>query len=346
MRIRSPRLCRLVTLAALAACGGRASTEPSPTGNVAIASKLATVAVAVATAGEGHSFLDNFLPCPRRGVIDYRNSPRGRLATFSGCDAGDGIVIDGSAELRWTSAGGDRTRIPEIEIVGGLHVRDAAGSVTDIAAATISGITFTAASDPFVPPSVDRFQYASARVVIGGQSATPSEVAAPSRIFRPSLTIDAIGAVPIDALSDVDLRRLAYHGAMELVGILFNETTETQRGDHTHTLPCGTIRVTVDRVRNLPILDVAWNNCDVGEGLFISGMFTVDWTTIDLNTGALSMGVVGPVTFGGGMPRTTLTRLDWSLTGVSSLPANARITMQIADGTRQRTFVADLVLDD
>jgi hypothetical protein len=314
--------------------------------NDAIASKLATVAVGVATAGEGHSFFDNFLPCPRRGVIDYRNSPTGRLATFTGCDAGDGIVIDGSAELRWTSAGADRSRLSTIEIVGPLQIRDETGAVTTVSGATISNISFSAATDPFAPPSVDRFQHTRAHVVVNGESAAPNELGDPSRVFRPSLTIDALGTGSVESLNAVDMKRLAYHGALRLVGTLFNETLETQRGDHTHAMPCGTTRVTVDRVRNLPTLDMSWNNCDMGDGLFVSGTFTVDWTTFDVQTGALTMRLVGSATFGGGIPKTTVTRLEWSLTGIGSFPANARIAMQASDGARQGTFTANLVLDD
>jgi hypothetical protein len=335
---------RVTVIFCIIGCG--TSTEPPASGNVAIASKLATVAVAVATAGEGHSFLDNFLPCPRRGVIDYRNSPNGRLATFSGCDAGDGIVIDGSAELRWTSAGADRSRISTIEIVGPLQVSEAGGGATTVNTATISNISFSAASDPFVPPSVERFQYTSARVVVNGESATPNELANPTRIFKPALTIDALGPGTIASLSAVDMKRLAYHGALRLVATLFNETLETQRGDHTHSLPCGTMQVTVDRVRNLPVLNMNWNSCDIGDGLFISGVFTVDWAAFDPNAGVLTMRLVGSATFGGGVPRTTVTQLDWSLSGISSFPANARMAMTVLDGTRQGSFLANLVLDD
>ncbi len=50
---------------------------------------------------------------------------------------------------------------------------------------------------------------------------------------------------------------------------------------------------------------------------------------------------------GGGVPRTALTRLEWMLTGVSSFPANARISgRMVAENGEQRTFSFDLVLDD
>ena len=79
--------------------GGPATGSAPET--VLVASKLAVLAVAVATGPEGRSFFDNFLACPRRGVVNYHNTAAGRRATFSGCNVGDGVTINGTAELRW-----------------------------------------------------------------------------------------------------------------------------------------------------------------------------------------------------------------------------------------------------
>jgi hypothetical protein len=106
------------------------------------------------------------------------------------------------------------------------------------------------------------------------------------------------------------------------------------------------MQVTVDRARNLPVLNMNWNNCDLGDGLFVSGVFSVDWSAFDPNGGTLAMRLTGSATFGGGIPRTTVSQLDWTLSGVSSFPANARITMTASDGSRQGSFLANLVLDD
>jgi hypothetical protein len=182
--------------------------------------------------------------------------------------------------------------------------------------------------------------------MLRGESFTPSDEASPARVFHPTLTIDALGSATIDQLTDADIKRLAYHGALVLAATLFNETLETQRGDHTHTLGCGTTRVTIDRARNLPVLDTDWSACDVGGGMLISGTFTLGWNTFDAATGALSMRLSGSSTFGGGLPRVTVSRVDWTLTGISSFPANAHLTMQISDGTRQRNLSVDLILDD
>lgn len=339
-----PRLAATLLTAFVVGCGDASSTAPLTPGNISVASKLATVAVAVATGREGVAFFDNFLPCPRRGVIDYRNSDHGRFATFSGCDVGDGIVIDGTTEIRWTTPGADRTHIATIDIPGPLHVTTVGGAPLDVGGITISNIAFSATPNPALP-SVDRFLYASARVTIAGETFTPNMLADPARVFVIGLSLDALPSVPVDALTDADMKRLAYHAAIGLTSLLFNETEEIQRGNHTHTLDCGTMRVTVDPAKNLPTLDMNWNACDVGQGMIISGTFTVDWTQIDFQSGAIAMRVVGSMTVGGGLPRTTVTRLDWSLSGIQSYPANAHMTMQIV-GDKQRSFSVNLVLDD
>lgn len=58
------------------------------------------------------------------------------------------------------------------------------------------------------------------------------------------------------------------------------------------------------------------------------------------------MAVSGSFTVDGGLPRVTLPRLEWTVSGVSSLPANARISGIITTATEQRTFSFNLVLDD
>src|SRR5262247_1937199 len=123
---RTPsRLARALCVLAIAACRG--SSEPEPTladiTRQLVASKTAIAALAVAISPQGHSFFDNFLSCPRRGVIDYHNIPGGRRATFAGCDLGDGVVIDGAADVRWTRTSEDPATTRSVSIAGDLLVR-------------------------------------------------------------------------------------------------------------------------------------------------------------------------------------------------------------------------------
>ena len=67
----------------------------------------------VAFAREGGGPFDNFLPCVRRGVINYSNTEADRRATFSSCDLGDGIIVHGISELEL--AGVERSTENRIE---------------------------------------------------------------------------------------------------------------------------------------------------------------------------------------------------------------------------------------
>lgn len=344
-----PTLILIPLLLLAAACGGAPSlTGPQPGTPQLAASKLAILAVGAATAPQGRSFFDNFLPCPRRGVIDYRNTPLGRQVTFSGCDAGDGVVVDGSAELRWTQAGGDRERIERIEVVGPLTVRvgEAASTLQSI---TITGIAFRQPSSESNELVVERLITSDVRVVSAGTVAMLDERATPAAVFRPAITADAIPnpGGSLDALTDADLKRIAYHGAMALAGILFNETLEIQRGAHEHVEPCGTMQVTPIVATNLPLLQMSWNACDMRLGIFESGNFSAQWLEMSQQSGRLSMRVQGALTLGGGVPTVTLDRLDWTVSNLAAgFPATIRIAGTLVRGAQQRSYVFDLVVDD
>ena len=88
-------------VALLSGCDGSGPVDPTAeTEHTLVASKLATLAVAIAIGPQGRGFLDNFIPCPRRGVVDYRNTSSGRSATVTGCDLGDGVTVEDGYVVR------------------------------------------------------------------------------------------------------------------------------------------------------------------------------------------------------------------------------------------------------
>ena len=336
----------VVALLGLAtACRGDGEVAAPQPVSALVASKLAVLAVGVATAPQGRSFFDNFLPCARRGVIDYRNTPRGRQATFSGCDAGDGVVVDGTAEVRWTGPGGNRDRIESIELIGPLYVRPTDGrSVLDqVDRIEVRGITF---ADPQYP-SVESLATDVVRVTVAGVTTPIDARARPDLIFHPSLAIDAIPnpGNSLAELTEADLKRIAYHGALAIARTLFNETLEIQRGAHTHTEPCGTMRVTPDAA-NLPRLDMTWTACDARHGLLVGGTFSTRWSEFAPQAGRMAMVVDGALTLGGGVPMVTLSRLEWAVSGLGSFPATIRIAGRLVSGAQQRTYAFDVLVDD
>ena len=89
-------------LTVLAACGGPDSQPqtPSPQMIERLASRISVMSLVVAVAREGGGAFDNFIPCVRRGAINYHNTEAGRHATFNDCDLGDGISVHGGGELK------------------------------------------------------------------------------------------------------------------------------------------------------------------------------------------------------------------------------------------------------
>jgi hypothetical protein len=349
--VRTAFRSALAALALPALLLGACSEGGDPTGPVdraraeLVGSKLGVLAVAVATGPQGRSFFDNFLPCPRRGVVDYSNTAAGRRATFSGCALGDGVTVDGSAELRWTTASGDRRQVRRIEVVGSLDVAVEGGEPVRVERLVVEGISF---ADP-ARPAVEGVDAGALRVTLLGTTVGVDERGAPRRLFQPEgLTIDAIPnpSNSLAALTEADLKRIAYHGALTLTEVLFNETLEIQRGEHSHQTACGTLGVVPDAARQRPRLSYAWTACPLGGGMFVEGAFAQEWTELDPRTGRLAMVVQGRTMLGGGVPRVTLDRLEWSLSGASSFPANARISGRLVAGSQERAFSFDLVLDD
>jgi hypothetical protein len=325
----------------LGACGGDTAgpvQAPGPT-----ASKVAVLAIAVATGDEGRAFFDNFIPCPRRGVIDYTNTPAGRRATFSGCDAGDGVVVDGDAEVRWVEAG-NRERIARIEVGGVLRVRTGDGGEVTVNELTVTGVSFASSTEP----SVLNLVTDPVRVTALGATTPLDPRASPANVFAPAgRSMDAIPnpSGSLDALTDVDLKAIAYGAAMRLASLLFDETLESQRGEHDHQLPCGRVHVIPDPSTRLVRIENTWTSCDLESGIFVGGTFTQRWAEFDGPSGRLSMVIEGQPALGGNVPRIVLSRYEWSVTALPT-PGMTRFSGRLVAGGRERTFSFDVRTDD
>jgi hypothetical protein len=328
-------------LAFVTACNGSSS---APDGAPSLVhSKVAVLAIAVATGGEGHAFFDNFITCPRRGVIDYINTPVGRLGTFSGCDAGDGVIVDGTAEVRWVN-GGDRSRIARVEVIGTLRVRGPDGAEVVVDRLSASGVSFTSPTEP----AVSNLIVAPVRVSASGTTSSLDARAHPSNVFP--ATGRGIDAIPnpagtLDVLTEADLKSIAFGNGMRLARLLFDETLESQRGQHEHQLPCGTIRVSPEPTTQLVRIENAWSACDLGGGIIVSGAFTQRWTVFDGAGGRLAMVIEGQPVLGGNVPRVALSRLEWSITALAS-PGAVRISGKLVTAFGERTFAFEVVTDD
>jgi len=296
-----------------------------------VASRLSVMTLAVAISREGRGAFDNYLPAVRRGVINYYNTPAGRHATFSRCNLGDGVVIDGEGELKWVGAGlsGDRNTITKIVWEGTLKAVIDEVAAVQINDFIIDPLAFTV-NDKIDPAefafaagdTLDQMQLDSLTVSLQGEIFTVTDGTLPAQVFE--TTGMSTNSIPnpdnsLSVLTEADVKRIAYHGAMILVRFLVNETLEVGRGDHTHELDCGTSAVTV-KADNTPHIDNTWNQCDIGLGLFIDGTFSLDWENLDYNSGTLPMVVEGDLRIGGGIPVIVIKRLEWTLIGANDLP--------------------------
>ena len=352
---RSLGMLASLVVALLTGCGDDNDSAAGPNGGSPpetslIASKLAVLAVAVATGPEGRSFFDNFLACPRRGVVNYHNTAAGRRATLSGCNVGDGMTVDGTVELRWVgpNLSLDRYRLTRLELSGPLTVSVEGGGTAEVDAMRVEGIGFRAPANED-EPAVNRLVLESLRVTVLGTTVGVDARGNPERVFQPTLDLNTI-ANPTNSLAvltQADLKRIAYDAAMTLAGILVDELLEVQRGPHTHTTPCGTVRVTPDAARMTTHLDFTWTACRLPGGLVLDGTFTQDVAPGTDLRDRLAMVVAGQFTIGGGVPRTALTRLEWAVSGLRSLPADAAIQGTLtAAGGQQRPFAFTVTVDD
>ena len=260
-------------------------------------------------------------------------------AVISSCDVGDGVTVDGSAEIRWTGSGLSpaRNQITTIELDGNLAVEVESTGTLDVNRMRVEGVR--------LPEPLD---LSALRITLFGESYPVDERGSPERLLEPELNI---GSIPnpsnsLDVLTEPDMKRIAYHLGVGLAELLFAESLEAQRGEHTHETECGRVHVRPDPATQAVRLQNTFNTCALEGGLFVDGSFTQEWAQIDLQDGVLGIVVQGSFTVGGGVPALTLIRMEWTISNVAELPANARISGMIATEAGERPFSFQLTLDD
>ena len=316
-----------------------------------LGSRLSVMTLAIAFADDGHGFFDNFLLCVRRGVINYSNTEAGRRATFSSCDLGDGIIVHGRGALklagleRFTENRIERITISRIIWDGELTALIDGETEVQIKKFEIASVGMQL--NHGAESISDRLQLDSLTVTLLGETTKVDNETLISQLFDTS-AMD-INSVPnpsksLSALTESDMKRLAYDQAPFLLSFLVNEAIESQRGNHTHEYPCGTSVVTHNLENQTTRIDNTWNNCDfASSGLFMDGAFSLEG---DLDEELLTIKIDGALTIGGGIPKITINRLEWSIEGAKPLPAQARISGKIYGEVDKRTFSFDLIIDD
>lgn len=60
----------------------------------------------------------------------------------------------------------------------------------------------------------------------------------------------------------------------------------------------------------------------------------------------MAMLVEGAMTLGGGLPRVTLSRMEWVISGSGSLPETVTVSGRLVRGSEERTFSFQVLVDD
>lgn len=330
-------------MAAGAGCGNDGPSAPivfGPGGGQVMATKLAALAVAIATGSEGGGPLDNFIGCTRRGVIDYTNIPAGRRASVAECNLGDSVVVDGDLEVRWVS-GGDRTRIGRLELVGPFTVR-VADTVRTVSTAVVNNVAFAGG----LPPSLGTARLDQMRVTVFDSTFTPDARGGEQRVFGPfGLTLNSIPGTTgtPSSLAEEDARRIAFQLGSLFLAIVLDESG---RPPHTHALGCGTIDVAPDPATDENIAHFQLSACDFGRELLVSGDFTMDLADATVTPDGATYVLEGPMTLGGGVARTMLSGFVWSIAIPGGLPGDATITLTLVDGQNRWEYNYTIPLDD
>ena len=349
----------ILAIAFVASCGDAAGPNYGPltaAQAVRVAPRLAVMTFVVAIGSEGRSFFDNFLPCLNRGALSYVNTNTGRRAWFRGCDLGTGVVIDGNGEMEWAADAPGPDREPFC-VFGSPSRCDAGFRWSGTLAITLDD-TLTVRLDAYevrdvvVTFGVDSVQLQSLDVLIAGEVIPMNDPGLAAELFDTSgRTLDAIpnASQSVAALSDADLHRLAYQGIADLASFLLNETSESARGDHVHTLACGTSSVTYD-AQQLPTITSSWNACLVG-GLLYDGNFTMNWGRFDITSStfdAIRLDVSGTLTVGGAVPRVRISSLEVLMRNADGGGPDGSLGVTLAlNGTGgSRSLAVTLLVDD
>jgi hypothetical protein len=319
------------------------------------------MSLAVAAAPQGRGFFDNFLPCVRRGVVVYRNTSLGRAVTFHGCDLGEGIVVNGSGELRWAGSGletmrgetfcrfDSRSCPPDLVWTGSLSF-DVEGSESgQLDGFRIENLTMEEGGGVF-PDFVDAetfdLGFISMTVRIDDAGVEVDDRALPSKLFDTSGL--ALSSIPnssgaLASLTENDLRRIAFEVLMDMASFLLDETIDP-RGPHEHALPCGVFRVDPGD-QEPPVIEADLRECDLA-GIIQDGLFRFQWEELGDDGG--TMIVEGEFELGGGVPRVELERARWivQIQGPGDQLEQIHVHGELEGPSDIRAFDYTLMVDD
>lgn len=338
----------------LAACEGTPPLiEPLPPVLAnRVAPRLATMAYIVAVADQGRGFFDNFFPCMRGGALRSVDSPEGRRVGFIGCNLGDSIVVSGEGNIVWVGPGLADTRglfCPS----GDPPVCEDAFRFEGNLTITVDGQTYdvaTFAASAIVPAardSNDLPRLRSLAATLEGTFVELTDSTLRDRYFDTSgFTVDSRpnAGQSLSALEVPDLARLSWSLANILAWTQLDETLESARGNHAHTLGCGTFQVTYN-AQQLPTIAYDFTGCNLA-GVIVQGDFTAVWGEFNPDGGVIRLDLSGGFVLGGAVPKVSVTTLTWRAANIVPLPGTAVLSLQLSGPGGPVTWTVNAPVDD
>lgn len=317
-----------------------------------VAPRLATMAYIVAVADQGRGFWDNFFPCMRGGALRSVDSPEGRRVGFIGCNLGDSIVVSGEGNIIWVGPSFAATRdffCPS----GNPPVCEDAFRFEGRLRVTIDGQTFDVSAfnaDQIVPAARDSSylpRLHSLVATLEGSTVPMTDSTLRDSYFDTSgLTVDSRpnAGLSLTALEVPDLARLSWSLANILSWVQLDETLESARGNHSHTLDCGTFQVTYD-AQQLPTVAYDFTGCNLA-GVVVQGDFTAVWGEFNPEGGVVRLDLSGGFVLGGAVPKVSVTSMTWRAANVHPLPNTAVLALTLNGPGGPVSWTVNAPVDD
>jgi hypothetical protein len=317
-----------------------------------VAPRLATIAYIVAVANQGRGFFDNFFPCMRGGALRSVNSPEGRRAGFIGCNLGDGIVVNGEGNIIWVGPGlaasrdffcpGGNPPVCEdaFRFEGNLRVT-VDGATYDVATFAASSIVPAARDSNYLP------RLRSLVATLDGSTVPMTDSTLRDSYFDTTgFTLDSRPnpGQSLSALEVPDFARLSWSLANILAWVQLDETLESSRGNHSHTLDCGTFQVTYN-AQQRPSIAYDFTGCNLA-GVIVQGDFTAVWGEFDPDGGVIRLDLSGGFALGGAVPRVSVGSLTWRATDIVPLPNTAVLSLVLSGPGGPVTWTVNAPVDD
>src|SRR5439155_18111544 len=129
-------------------------------------------------------------------------------------------------------------------------------------------------------PSLNRLIRKSLRVTLFGRRVKVDERGSPRRLFEPKgMNIDTIPnpSNSLAALTEADLKRIAYHPALILYALL-DEATDAGGPERTTRNPYGSLHIVPNRANGTVHLHWTLRQLPIGRRISIEGAFRQDLT--------------------------------------------------------------------